>query len=123
MLFRSEWYERGYADSFENRWTFRPWTRRSANAGPALRVLSHCRGSHDPALMDGKSVGKAAIPTRKHWRNRDATASRSPVVVVMQPPSFASSSMRTNWTGRRTVESGAAVLGLAWRQTFRLLAR
>ena len=25
--------------------------------------------------------------------------------------------------GRRTVESGAAVMGLAWRQTFRLLAR
>ena len=25
--------------------------------------------------------------------------------------------------GTRTVESGAAVMGLAWRQTFRLLAR
>jgi hypothetical protein len=25
--------------------------------------------------------------------------------------------------GQRTVESGAAVMGLAWRQTFRLLAR
>src|SRR5436305_5634663 len=25
--------------------------------------------------------------------------------------------------GRRTAESGAAVMGLAWRQTFRLLAR
>ncbi|WP_041598124.1 hypothetical protein, partial [Granulicella tundricola] len=31
--------------------------------------------------------------------------------------------LREILAGRRTVESGAALVGLAWRQTFRLLPR